>query len=63
MIPLVENNCHMIELGPCKTGKSFCFTELSPYGTLLAGGAVTVPKLFVTTAGPTASKKQRKARF
>jgi ATP-dependent Lon protease len=51
MIPLVENNYHMIELGPRQTGKSFCFTEFSPYGTLLAGGAVTVPKLFVTTAG------------
>ena len=51
MIPLVESNYHMIELGPRQTGKSFCFTELSPYGTLLAGGAVTVPKLFVTTAG------------
>ncbi len=51
MIPLVEANYHMIELGPRQTGKSFCFTELSPYGTLLAGGAVTVPKLFVTTAG------------
>ena len=52
MIPLVENNYHMIELGPRQTGKSFCFTEFSPYGTLLAGGAVTVPKLFVTTASP-----------
>lgn len=51
MVPLVEPNYHMIELGPRQTGKSFCFTEMSPYGTLLAGGAVTVPKLFVTTAG------------
>ncbi len=48
MIPLVEPNYHVIELGPRQTGKSFCFTEFSPYGTLLAGGAVTVPKLFVT---------------
>jgi ATP-dependent Lon protease len=51
MVPLVESNYHLIELGPRQTGKSFCFTELSPYGTLLAGGAVTVPKLFVSTAG------------
>lgn len=51
MIPLVESNYHMIELGPRQTGKSFCYTEFSPYGTLLAGGAVSVPKLFVTTAG------------
>ena len=52
MIPLVESNYHMIELGPRQTGKSFCFTEFSPYGTLLAGGAVTVPKLFVSNTSP-----------
>ena len=52
MIPLVESNYHLIELGPRQTGKSFCFTEFSPYGTLLAGGAVTVPKLFVTNTQP-----------
>ena len=51
LIPLVEPNYHLIELGPRQTGKSFCFTEFSPYGTLLAGGAVSVPKLFVSTAG------------
>lgn len=52
LIPLVESNYHMIELGPRQTGKSFCFTEFSPYGTLLGGGAVTVPKLFVTNTTP-----------
>lgn len=52
MIPLVESNYHVIELGPRQTGKSFCFTELSPYGTLLAGGAVTIPKLFVSNTLP-----------
>lgn len=52
MISLVESNYHMIELGPRQTGKSFCFTEFSPYGTLLAGGAVSVPKLFVTNTNP-----------
>jgi ATP-dependent Lon protease len=52
LIPLVEQNYHMIELGPRQTGKSFCFTEFSPYGTLLAGGQVTVPKLFVSNANP-----------
>ena len=52
MIPLVESNYHMIELGPRQTGKSFCFTEFSPYGTLLAGGAVTIPKLFVSNVNP-----------
>jgi ATP-dependent Lon protease len=52
MIPLVESNYHLIELGPRQTGKSFCFTEFSPYGTLLAGGAVTIPKLFVSNTAP-----------
>ena len=52
LIPLVEPNYHLIELGPRQTGKSFCFTEFSPYGTLLAGGAVTVPKLFVSNTMP-----------
>jgi ATP-dependent Lon protease len=52
MIPLVESNYHLIELGPRQTGKSFCFTEFSPYGTLLAGGAITVPKLFVSNTVP-----------
>jgi ATP-dependent Lon protease len=52
LIALVESNYHMIELGPRQTGKSFCFTEFSPYGTLLGGGAVTVPKLFVSNTSP-----------
>jgi ATP-dependent Lon protease len=52
MIPLVESNYHLIELGPRQTGKSFCFTEFSPYGTLLAGGAITIPKLFVSNINP-----------
>ncbi len=52
MISLVESNYHLIELGPRQTGKSFCFTEFSPYGTLLAGGAVTIPKLFVSNTNP-----------
>jgi ATP-dependent Lon protease len=52
LVPLVESNYHMIELGPRQTGKSYCFTEFSPYGTLLAGGAITVPKLFVSNTLP-----------
>ena len=52
LIPLVEANYHLIELGPRQTGKSFCYTEFSPYGTLLAGGAITVPKLFVSNTVP-----------
>ncbi len=52
MIPLVESNYHLIELGPRQTGKSFCFTEFSPYATMLAGGTITVPKLFVSNTNP-----------
>jgi ATP-dependent Lon protease len=52
MIPLVESNYHLIELGPRQTGKSFCFTEFSPYGVLLAGGEITIPKLFVSNTIP-----------
>ncbi len=52
MIPLVEGSYHLIELGPRQTGKSFCFTEFSPYGTVLAGGTITVPKLFVSNTNP-----------
>lgn len=52
MVPLVESNYHLIELGPRQTGKSFCFTEFSPYATMLAGGSVTVPKLFVSNTNP-----------
>lgn len=43
LVPLVEPNYHLIELGPRLTGKSFCFTEFSPYGTLLAGGRRFAP--------------------
>jgi ATP-dependent Lon protease len=52
LIPFAEANYHLIELGPRQTGKSFCFTEFSPYATLLAGGAITVPKLFVSNTIP-----------
>lgn len=52
LLPLVENNYHLIELGPRQTGKSFCFTEFSPYATLLAGGSITVAKLFVSNVNP-----------
>lgn len=47
LIPLVESNFNMIELGPRSTGKSFTFRELSPYGILLSGGQATVAQLFI----------------
>lgn len=50
MIPYVERNYNLIELGPKGTGKSHIFSEFSPHGILISGGEVTVPKLFVNNA-------------
>ena len=50
LIPLVESNFNMIELGPRSTGKSYVYRELSPYAQLVSGGATTVPQLFVNNA-------------
>lgn len=50
LIPFVERNYNMIELGPKGTGKSHIYSEFSPHGQLISGGEVTVPKLFVNNA-------------
>jgi ATP-dependent Lon protease len=50
LIPLVENNFNLIELGPRSTGKSFVYRELSPYAQLVSGGSTTVPQLFVNNS-------------
>ncbi len=47
LIPLVESNFNMVELGPRSSGKSFVFKELTPYAVLISGGQGTVAKLFV----------------
>ncbi len=47
LIPFVENNYNLIELGPKGTGKSHIYSELSPHGTLISGGEVSKAKLFV----------------
>ncbi|MET4016639.1 BREX system Lon protease-like protein BrxL [Bradyrhizobium sp. S3.2.12] len=47
LVPFVERNYNLIELGPKGTGKSHIFSEFSPHGILISGGEVTVPKLFV----------------
>jgi len=47
LIPFVERNYNLIELGPKGTGKSHIFSEFSPHGILISGGEVSVPKLFV----------------
>src|SRR5581483_6381494 len=52
LIPMVEKNYNLVELGPRGTGKSYIYRELSPYVILISGGQVTVPKLFVSNAPP-----------
>ncbi len=47
LIPLVERNYNMIELGPRGTGKSFVFQQVSPYSHLISGGQTTVAQMFV----------------
>lgn len=46
MIPLVENNFNMCELGPRSTGKSHLYKEISPNSILISGGQTTVANLF-----------------
>ena len=46
LIPMVERNYNLIELGPKETGKSFVFREISPYAILLSGGQGSVTDLF-----------------
>lgn len=50
LIPFVERNYNLVELGPKGTGKSHTFSEFSPNGILISGGEVTVAKLFVNNA-------------
>ena len=54
LIPFVERNYNLVELGPKGTGKSHIYSEFSPHGMLISGGEVTVAKLFVnnTTGKP-----------
>lgn len=47
LIPLVESNFNIIELGPRMTGKSYVYKEITPYAILLSGGQPTVAQLFV----------------
>lgn len=50
LAPLVEANFNFIELGPRGTGKSYFFSEFSPYSTLVSGGQATTPTLFYNNA-------------
>src|SRR5581483_2188281 len=49
-IPFVEKNFNFIELGPRGTGKSYVFSEMSPYGILLSGGKASSANLFYNNA-------------
>ena len=46
MLPLVENNFNLCELGPRSTGKSHIYKEISPNSILVSGGQTTVANLF-----------------
>lgn len=46
LIPLVENNLNLCELGPRGTGKSHVYREISPNSILVSGGQTTVANLF-----------------
>ncbi len=46
LVPFVENNYNLCELGPRNTGKSYVYKEISPNSILVSGGQTTVPNLF-----------------
>ncbi len=50
LAPLAESNFNFIELGPRGTGKSYFFSEFSPYSTLISGGQATKSVLFYNNA-------------
>ena len=47
LVPFVEKNYNLVELGPRGTGKSFAYQQLSPYCHLVSGGQTTTPQMFV----------------
>lgn len=47
MVPFVERNYNLVELGPRGTGKSHLFQQVSPYAHLISGGKATVARMFV----------------
>ena len=50
MVPFVERNYNMVELGPRGTGKSHLYQQISPYSHLISGGKATVAKMFVNNS-------------
>ncbi|MDD4761078.1 MAG: protease Lon-related BREX system protein BrxL [Bacteroidaceae bacterium] len=53
MLPLVENNFNLCELGPRSTGKSHLYKEISPNSILVSGGQTTVANLFYNMGSKT----------
>ncbi len=53
MIPLIENNFNLCELGPRSTGKSHIYKEISPNSILVSGGQSTVANLFYNMSSKT----------
>ena len=53
MIPLIENNYNLCELGPRGTGKSHIYKEISPNSILVSGGQTTVANLFYNMGNKT----------
>lgn len=47
LIPMVEANFNMVELGPRSSGKSYIYKEITPYAILISGGQGSVAQLFV----------------
>lgn len=47
LVPFVEKNYNLVELGPRGTGKSFVYQQLSPYCHLISGGQTTTAQMFV----------------
>ena len=47
LIPLVEKNYNLVELGPRGTGKSFVYQQVSPYSHLISGGQTTAAQMYV----------------
>ena len=50
MVPFVERNYNVVELGPRGTGKSHLFQQISPYSHLVSGGKATVARMFVNNS-------------
>jgi ATP-dependent Lon protease len=53
MLPLIENNFNLCELGPRSTGKSHLYKEISPNSILVSGGQTTVANLFYNMSNKT----------